>query len=59
MLGPIGTARRTEAVLRLLGDVQDFILTAQNNVDDVRMEYLILDRSSWLRVLGFELGANL
>jgi IS5 family transposase len=28
------------------------ILAAQNNVADVRMEYLIRDRLSWLRFLG-------
>ncbi len=33
------------------------ILAAQNNVADARMEYLIRDRLSWLRFLGFELGA--
>jgi len=33
------------------------ILAAQNNVADVRMEYLIRDRLSWLRFLGFDLGA--
>lgn len=33
------------------------ILAAQNNVADGRMEYLIRDRLSWLRFLGFDLGA--
>ena len=33
------------------------ILTAQHNVSDARMEYLIRDRLSWLRFLGFDLGA--
>lgn len=33
------------------------ILAAQNNVSDARMEYLIRDRLSWLRFLGFDLGA--
>ena len=33
------------------------ILAAQNNVGDARMEYLIRDRLSWLRFLGFDLGA--
>lgn len=33
------------------------ILAAQNNVSDVRMEYLIRDRLSWMRFLGFDLGA--
>ncbi|MGH6890805.1 MAG: IS5 family transposase [Dongiaceae bacterium] len=32
------------------------ILAAQNNVSDARMEYLIRDRLSWLRFLGFDLG---
>ena len=32
------------------------ILAAQNNVSDGRMEFLIRDRLSWLRFLGFELG---
>jgi transposase len=33
------------------------ILAAQNNVADTRLEYLIRDRLSWLRFLGFDLGA--
>ena len=33
------------------------ILAAQNTVSDARMEYLIRDRRSWLRFLGFDLGA--
>jgi hypothetical protein len=33
------------------------ILAAQNNVSDARMEYLIRNRLSWLRFLGFDLGA--
>jgi transposase, IS5 family len=33
------------------------ILAAQNNVSDARMEYLIRDRLSWLRFLGFDLGS--
>lgn len=33
------------------------ILAAQNNVSDARMAYLIRDRLSWLRFLGFDLGA--
>ena len=32
------------------------ILAAQSNVSDERMEFLICDRLSWLRFLGFELG---
>jgi IS5 family transposase len=32
------------------------ILQAQNTVSDARMEFLIRDRLSWLRFLGFELG---
>lgn len=32
------------------------LLAAQNNVSDARMEYLIRDRLSWLRFLGFDLG---
>src|SRR5215204_2676053 len=32
------------------------ILAAQNNVSDSRMEFLIRDRLSWMRFLGFELG---
>lgn len=31
------------------------VLAAQNNVADARMEYLIRDRLSWLRFLGFDL----
>lgn len=34
------------------------VLAAQNNVADARMEYLIRDRLSWLRFLGFDLGAR-
>jgi IS5 family transposase len=33
------------------------ILAAQNTVSDARMEFLIRDRLSWLRFLGFNLGA--
>jgi transposase len=33
------------------------ILAAQNNVSDARMEFVIRDRLSWLRFLGFDLGA--
>ena len=33
------------------------VLAAQNNVSDMRMEWLIRDRLSWLRFLGFDLGA--
>lgn len=33
------------------------ILVAQNTVSDARMEFLICDRLSWLRFLGFDLGA--
>lgn len=33
------------------------VLAVQNNVSDARMEYLIRDRLSWLRFLGFDLGA--
>jgi transposase, IS5 family len=32
------------------------ILAAQNNVSDARMEFLIRDRLSWMRFLGFKLG---
>lgn len=39
------------AMLKLL------VLAAQHNVSDARMEYLIRDRLSWLRFLGFALGA--
>ncbi len=31
-------------------------MAAQNNVSDERMEFLIRDRLSWLRFLGFGLG---
>jgi transposase, IS5 family len=34
------------------------VLAAQNNVSDARMKYLIRDRLSWLRFLGFDLGAS-
>lgn len=33
------------------------ILAAQNTVNDARIEFLIRDRLSWLRFLGFDLGA--
>lgn len=33
------------------------VLAAQNNVADGRMEWLIRDRLSWMRFLGFDLGA--
>ena len=33
------------------------ILAAQNTVSEARMEFLIRDRLSWLRFLGFDLGA--
>jgi IS5 family transposase len=33
------------------------ILAAQHTVSDARMEFLIRDRLSWLRFLGFDLGA--
>ncbi len=33
------------------------ILAAQNTVSNARMEFLIRDRLSWLRFLGFDLGA--
>lgn len=33
------------------------VLAAQNNVADGQMEWLIRDRLSWLRFLGFDLGA--
>jgi transposase len=32
------------------------ILQAQNTVSDARMEFLIRDRLSWMRFLGFDLG---
>ena len=32
------------------------ILQAQNTVSDARMDFLIRDRLSWMRFLGFELG---
>ena len=32
------------------------VLAARNNVSDERMEFLIRDRLSWLRFLGFDLG---
>jgi IS5 family transposase len=33
------------------------ILQAQHNLSDARMEFMIRDRLSWMRFLGFELGA--
>jgi len=32
------------------------ILQAQHNLSDARMEYMIRDRLSWMRFLGFALG---
>lgn len=40
----------------LVAMLKVLILAAQNNVADARMEYLIRDRLSWLRFLGFDLG---
>ena len=37
--------------------LKELVLAAQNNVSDARMEWLIRDRLSWLRFLGFDLGA--
>ena len=33
------------------------ILQAQHNLSDARMEFMIWDRLSWMRFLGFDLGA--
>lgn len=33
------------------------ILQAQHNLSDAKMEFMIRDRLSWLRFLGFDLGA--
>ena len=33
------------------------ILQAQHNLSDARMEFMIRDRLSWMRFLGFDLGA--
>ena len=33
------------------------ILQAQHNLSDARMEFIIRDRLSWMRFLGFDLGA--
>jgi len=33
------------------------ILQAQHNLSDARMEFMIRDRFSWMRFLGFDLGA--
>lgn len=32
------------------------ILQAQHNLSDAKMEFMIRDRLSWMRFLGFELG---
>ncbi|CCW18320.1 transposase [Sphingobium indicum BiD32] len=32
------------------------ILQAQHNLSDARMEYMIRERLSWMRFLGFALG---
>ena len=34
------------------------ILQTQHNLSDARMEFMIRDRLSWLRFLGFELGGQ-
>ncbi|MCR9265903.1 MAG: transposase, partial [Flavobacteriaceae bacterium] len=34
------------------------ILQAQHNLSDKRMEFMIRDRLSWMRFLGFELGGS-
>ena len=34
------------------------ILQAQHNLSDARMEFTIGDRLSWMRFLGFDLGAS-
>jgi IS5 family transposase len=34
------------------------ILQAQHNLSDARMEFMIRDRLSWMRFLGFDLGAS-
>jgi IS5 family transposase len=34
------------------------ILQAQHNLSDARMEFMIRDRLSWMRFLGFDLGAT-
>ena len=33
-----------------------FILQAQHNLSDARMEFMIRDRLSWMRFIGFDLG---
>ncbi len=33
------------------------ILQARHNLSDARMEFMIRDRLSWMRFLGFDLGA--
>lgn len=33
------------------------ILQAQHNLSDAKMEFMIRDRLSWMRFLGFDLGA--
>ena len=34
------------------------ILQAQHNLSDARMEFMIRDRLSWMRFLGFDLGGR-
>ena len=38
--------------------VKALILQAQHNLSDARMEFMIRDRLSWMRFLGFDLGAH-
>jgi len=35
------------------------VVQAQHNLSDARMEFMIRDRLSWMRFLGFDLGASM
>lgn len=37
--------------------LKGLVLAAQHNISDASMEYLIRDRLSWPRLLGFDLDA--
>ena len=54
---PTATVQRVDGRPTIRLRCSKLILAAQNTVSDARMEFLIRDRLSWLRFLGFDLGA--
>lgn len=44
------------SLFSLSDHLERLILQAQHNLSDATMEFMIRDRLSWLRFLGFELG---